>query len=616
MKAVQQRAVVRVDLQGAQHAHGTFPHNGIADELLFKAGRVVDMPLQIEIQHNAAALFHNDAVALVLQPVLPQLFVFAGKIFQPFTLVNAHDAGKEYPVGPLDGQNADGNRVIRAVPPETAEVFATGLAVSGFPRAVMKAVEALPVAGVDHAVADGALEFFQRSFRGQGQKFVARTADGLIPSALHVQFVNFVRSVLEGEGVNFRDADLLALFSAFGDVGNDVVGQVLAPVAQEVEAGFYPQDFAGRPAHAVFAGQNILAAPAGRAELRQPQIFPQHGFVFGQNRMEQRAAQHLLIEACRGKSGADRMRAVADVVLPAVEINAQNDAEGVLEEQMAFEGPFRPVQHKFPPVAALALHPVHGFVGGMKEQIVGGPLGGESHADAEGQAAVRVFPAERVAHAPRHAVRHGLGFPFGGNVLQKGDELVAAGAGQEIPAAKLFFKYFREADQRGVAFQVAVPVVDAFEIIQVEEQQGRGVPALVDVKIGLDVLPGVVVIVQAGERVLAGALHQFVVAEFPVGDVQKNADVNPFTVLVRGQATFFQSPDQIAVGFSDPVFLLVIVALRVRAGRRDAPAVIGVDDAGQLAAAGLFKLLAGVAEQGEQAVADIGQRSSGLGRGR
>lgn len=73
------------------------------------------------------------------------------------------------------------------------------------------------------------------------------------------------------------------------------------------------------------------------------------------------------------------------------------------------------------------------------------------------QAAVRVFPAERVAHAPRHAVRHGLGFPFGGNVLQKGDELVAAGAGQEIPAAKLFFKYFREADQRGVAFQVAVP---------------------------------------------------------------------------------------------------------------------------------------------------------------
>ena len=141
------------------------------------------------------------------------------------------------------------------------------------------------------------------------------------------------------------------------------------------------------------------------------------------------------------------------------------------------------------------------------------------------------------------------------------------------------------------------------------------VPALVDVKIGLDVLPGVVVIVQAGERVLAGALHQFVVTEFPVGDVQKNADVNPFTVLVRGQATFFQSPDQIAVGFSDPVFLLVIVALRVRAGRRDAPAVIGVDDAGQLAAAGLFKLLAGVAEQGEQAVADIGQRSSGLGAG-
>lgn len=115
--------------------------------------------------------------------------------------------------------------------------------------------------------------------------------------------------------------------------------------------------------------------------------------------------------------------------------------------------------------------------------------------------------------------------------------------------------------QRGVAFQVAVPVVDAFEIIQVEEQQGRGVPALVDVKIGLDVLPGVVVIVQAGERVLAGALHQFVVAEFPVGDVQKNADVNPFTVLVRGQATFFQSPDQIAVGFSDR-YLLVIVALR------------------------------------------------------
>ena len=40
-----------------------------------------------------------------------------------------------------------------------------------------------------------------------------------------------------------------------------------------------------------------------------------------------------------------------------------------------------------------------------------------------------------------------------------------------------------------------------------------------------------------------------------------------------------------------------------------------MDDAGQPAAAGTFKLLAGVVEQGEQAVADIGQRSSGLGAG-
>lgn len=65
--------------------------------------------------------------------------------------------------------------------------------------------------------------------------------------------------------------------------------------------------------------------------------------------------------------------------------------------------------------------------------------------DAEGKTTVRVFPAERVAHAPCHAVRHDPGFLLGGNVLQKGDEFVAAGAGQEIPAAKLFFKYFREA---------------------------------------------------------------------------------------------------------------------------------------------------------------------------
>ena len=58
------------------------------------------------------------------------------------------------------------------------------------------------------------------------------------------------------------------------------------------------------------------------------------------------------------------------------------------------------------------------------------------------------------------------------DILHEGDEFIPARAGHKIPGTERFLQQLGESDQHGVAAQVAIAIVDALEMIEIEHQQG------------------------------------------------------------------------------------------------------------------------------------------------
>ncbi|MCY1548250.1 hypothetical protein D9M68_843460 [compost metagenome] len=62
-------------------------------------------------------------------------------------------------------------------------------------------------------------------------------------------------------------------------------------------------------------------------------------------------------------------------------------------------------------------------------------------------------------------------------VVQYGDKLLAAEARKQVTATQALLHALGRVMQAGVAGQMAVPVIDLFEVIQVHHEQGNGVLA-------------------------------------------------------------------------------------------------------------------------------------------
>lgn len=98
---------------------------------------------------------------------------------------------------------------------------------------------------------------------------------------------------------------------------------------------------------------------------------------------------------------------------------------------------------------------------------------------------------------------------------------------------------------------MAVAIVDALEMIKIEHQQGRRMPA-VDIKYVWDKLLRVLA-VEPCERIEPGLADQLVLPHFAFGDVEEQADAHGFSVH---NEPFQADPDDPVRLPSDAVFLL------------------------------------------------------------
>ncbi len=153
-------------------------------------------------------------------------------------------------------------------------------------------------------------------------------------------------------------------------------------------------------------------------------------------------------------------------------------------------------------VLARALGRVQGQVGGLDEGGgVAGILrrGGHAARDRERADTPEGGALDRPPDALGQLVR---ARPVG--VREDQAELLAPDAAGVVVPAQLVDEQAAEAPQRLVALEVAVAVVDALEVVEVEQDDGHGVPVAVPaVELGPQLLVEEAVVGQAGDRVRA-----------------------------------------------------------------------------------------------------------------
>ena len=271
---------------------------------------------------------------------------------------------------------------------------------------------------------------------------------------------------------------------------------------------------------------------------------------------------------------------------------------------------FRVVNRKlvqFPAPPGSEFHPVHIVVRELEQGIVRDLLMGIGHADAHGKLAIRIFIAKRGGHgfpdAPGDVQRLGARR----DILHEGDEFIPARAGHKIPGTERFLQQLGESDQHGVAAQVAIAIVDALEMIEIEHQQGGRMPSAVDIQIRLDKLLRVLAVVEPRERIEPGLADQLVLPHFAFGDVEEQADAHGLSFPVHNEPPLFKDPDDLPVPLSDAVFLLIAAVHGLAPCGAEKGHVIGANNGLKAARHQPLENVRLIAEEMQHPLADVGQ---------
>ena len=126
-------------------------------------------------------------------------------------------------------------------------------------------------------------------------------------------------------------------------------------------------------------------------------------------------------------------------------------------------------------VAACAFGGIHGAVGAVEHggpAIVFGQTLGDSHADSGTDEAVLVGKAQLVNDEAKVL---GDGDSVSGlAVREQEEELFSAGTGEDVGWSQMLFEQVDEGAEEGVSCAMAVGIVDEFEVIDVDGDDGEG----------------------------------------------------------------------------------------------------------------------------------------------
>ena len=150
---------------------------------------------------------------------------------------------------------------------------------------------------------------------------------------------------------------------------------------------------------------------------------------------------------------------------------------------------FRVVNRKlvqFPAPPGSEFHPVHIVVRELEQGIVRDLLMGIGHADAHGKLAIRIFIANAWRTWLPDALETSSASVRGRDILHEAMNSSPPVRATKSPGTERFLQQLGESDQHGVAAQVAIAIVDALEMIEIEHQQGGRMPSAVDIQIRLD----------------------------------------------------------------------------------------------------------------------------------
>ena len=173
--------------------------------------------------------------------------------------------------------------------------------------------------------------------------------------------------------------------------------------------------------------------------------------------------------------------------------------------------------------AARGLGAVHGDVGVAQQRLgVGGIVGVQADADAGSGADLGPGDDERLLQCAEQLAADALGRRgrVVGQVAEQDEELVAALAGQDVGVTQDAAQPCRDAGQQPVAGGVPQAVVDLFEVVEVDEHEGRGAAGAPgagqrQVHLLLNEDP----VGQPGQRVVVGQIGQLLLAAAALGDV-------------------------------------------------------------------------------------------------
>src|SRR5690606_35338961 len=169
-------------------------------------------------------------------------------------------------------------------------------------------------------------------------------------------------------------------------------------------------------------------------------------------------------------------------------------------------------QKDFITVATIVFGQVAGHVGRFQDFLLMGEIlgnGSDPDADPDGDM-VTVTDEVIVVHAVKKFGGHFLGI-LDGTVFQKNAKLIPTYTGQAVPAAHMFGEHGTDASQHPVAGVVAAGVVDRFEIVQIEKEQGIQVIVLGPLNGPRQSVIELLAVDQVGQGIMTGLVNQDVV---------------------------------------------------------------------------------------------------------
>jgi hypothetical protein len=164
-----------------------------------------------------------------------------------------------------------------------------------------------------------------------------------------------------------------------------------------------------------------------------------------------------------------------------------------------------------PGVAAFAVGfgVVHGDVGVADEQVrgVGGVADGDADAGVDGHG--DVVDGDGLLQGGDEALRDGVDGVVVGDVFDEDGELVAAESGGGVAGSQVAGEALADFGEERVAGGVAQPVVDGFEVVEVDEQYGGELVAAGEAAQGVfDAVEEQRAVGQAGEGVVEGLVGE------------------------------------------------------------------------------------------------------------